>query len=233
VNGAQVTVASHAHFDAHISHPQSVCRLADELAAQGKTVIMIRHDDEVCSVFGVADVPRANSRQVIADLKRLGLHTRMLTGDSPAVAGAVGQQVGVDEVQAGLLPEEKVAAIAALREEYQAVAMVGDGVNDAPSLAQADVGIAMGGAGSAQAIEAADVVLMGDDLGQLPFVVWLSRQTRRVVTANIVLALAVKAAVFVLAAAGLATLWMAIVADVGASLIVILNGLRLRRLTAS
>ena len=153
----------------------------------------------------------------------------MLTGDSPTVAAEIGRQVGVDEVRAGLLPEGKVSAVAALAEQYQTVAMVGDGVNDAPALAQADVGIAMGGAGSAQAMETADVVLMGDDLAQLPFVVWLSRKTNRIVTANIALALAVKAAIFALAVAGLATLWMAIVADVGATLVVILNGLRLRR----
>jgi Cd2+/Zn2+-exporting ATPase len=148
------------------------------------------------------------------------------------VAAEIGRQVGIDEVRAGLLPEDKGSAVAALKREYQAVAMVGDGVNDAPALAQADVGVAMGGAGSAQAMETADVVLMGDDLAQLPFVVGLSRRTRAVVTANIVFALVVKAAVFALAAAGLATLWMAVVADVGASVSVILNGLRLRRMGA-
>jgi len=256
VNGAAVTVASHAHFDEYFPHPEDVCRLADELAAQGKTVIMVRHDPSaefilseaeglragcVCGLFGVADTPRPSSRQAIADLKAQGtIYTVMLTGDSPAVAAEIGRQVGVDEVRAGLLPEDKVTAVESLAEEYQTVAMVGDGINDAPALAQADVGIAIGfrperpalsagGAGSAQAMETADVVLMGDDLAQLPFIVHLSRQTRGVVTANIVFALAVKAVVFGLAAAGLATLWMAIVADVGATTVVILNGMRLRR----
>ena len=185
-------------------------------------------------MFGVADTPRPSSRQAIADLKAHGdIHTVMLTGDSPTVAAEIGHQVGVDEVRAGLLPEEKVAAIAALTEQYQAVAMVGDGVNDAPALARADVGIAMGGAGSDQAMETADVVLMGDDLAQLPFIVHLSRKTKDIVTANIVFALAVKAAIFALAVAGLATLWMAITADVGASVAVILNGMRLRRMKGS
>ena len=236
VNGALVTVASHAHFDESIPHQPSVCRLADELAAQGKTVIMVRHDDEVCALFGVADTPRPSSRQAIADLKARGMHTVMLTGDNPTVAAEIGRQVGIDEVRAGLLPEEKVAAVAALAERRgdsggrPLVAMVGDGVNDAPALARADVGIAMGGAGSAQAMETADVILMGDDLSQLPFVVWLSHKTRGIVTANIAFALAVKVVIFVLAAAGLATLWMAIAADVGASVAVILNGMRLRRM---
>ncbi len=231
VNGEQVTVASHAHFDEYVPHQASVCQLADELAAQGKTVILVQHDDELCALFGVADTLRTGSRQALADLKAHGdVHTIMLTGDNPTVAAEIGRQVAVDEVRAGLLPEEKVSAIAALAEEYQVVAMVGDGVNDAPALAQANVGIAMGGAGSAQAMETADVVLMGDDLAQLPFIVWLSRKTRGIVTANIAFALAVKAAIFALAAVGLATLWMAIAADVGASVAVILNGMRLRRM---
>ena len=230
VNGAQVTVASHAHFDEYFAHPESVCQLADELTAQGKTIIMVRHDDEVCALFAVADTPRSNSSQALADLKaRGGIHTVMLTGDNPTVAEAIARQVGLDEVRAGLMPEEKVAAVATLAEKYGDVAMVGDGVNDAPALAQADVGIAMGGAGSAQAMETADVVLMGDDLAQLPFIVRLSRQTKRIVAANITFALIVKALVFILAMAGLGTLWMAIAADVGASLAVILNGMRLRR----
>jgi Cd2+/Zn2+-exporting ATPase len=229
VNGSQVTVASHTHFDEYIPHQPSICRQADELTTQGKTVILVRHDNEMCAMFAVADTPRASGRQALAALKANGIHTVMLTGDNPTVAEEIGRQVGVDEVRAGLLPEGKVAAVEELAKEYQVVAMVGDGVNDAPALAQADVGIAMGGAGSAQALETADVVLMGDDLAQLPFIVWLSRKTRDIVTANIVFALAVKALIFILAAAGLATLWMAIAADVGASLAVILNGVRLRR----
>ncbi len=229
VNGARVTVASHAHFDEHFAHPSGVCQVADELAAEGKTVVLVQHDDRVCAMFGVADTARSGSREVIADLEAQGIHTVMLTGDSQAVAEAIGREVGVSEVRADLLPEDKVRAVAALAEVHHPVAMVGDGVNDAPALAQASVGIAMGGVGSAQAMETADVVLMGDDLSQLGFLVTLSRRTRRVVTTNIILALAVKAAVFGLAALGLATLWMAIVADVGTTLIVILNGMRLNR----
>jgi len=230
VNGSPVTVASHAHFDQYFPHDPAICQLAEELAEQGKTVILVQHDDQVCGLFGVADVPREKSREVLAALKAERLHTVMLTGDSAPVAAEIGRQVGVDQVLAELLPEDKLAAVVELAAQYGAVAMVGDGVNDAPALAQADVGIAMGGAGSDQAMETADVVLMGDDLAQLPFVMALSRRTRRVITANIVFALAVKAVVFALAAAGLATLWMAVVADVGASVAVILNGMRLRRM---
>jgi len=232
VNGRRVTVASHPYFDERFPHSAAVCRQADELAAQGKTVILIRHDDEVCARFGVADTLRPISRHVIAELRARGIRTVMLTGDGDAVAAEIGRQAGVDEVRAGLLPEDKVSAVAALKERYRTVAMVGDGVNDAPALAQADVGIAMGGVGSAQAMETADVVLMGDDLSQLPYLVWLSAKTGATIRANIVLALAVKALVFALAAAGLATLWMAIAADVGASVAVILHGMRLRRAAA-
>jgi len=229
VNGRQVTVGSHPYFDAALPHAETVCREAERLAAAGKTVMLVSHDEHVCSVFAVADTPRSESRDTLADLRALGdIHTLMLTGDGPTVAEAIGRQVGVDDMRAGLLPEDKVAAIRELAAGETGVAMVGDGVNDAPALAQATVGIAMGGAGSAQAMETADVVLMGDDLRQLPFIVRLSRSTRRTIRANIGFALAIKAAVFVLAVAGVATLWMAILADVGASLAVILNGLRLR-----
>jgi Cd2+/Zn2+-exporting ATPase len=152
----------------------------------------------------------------------------MLTGDHPSVAAEIGRQIGIDEVRAGLLPEDKMTAITELGEQHGTVAMVGDGINDAPALARADVGIAMGGAGTDQAMETADVVLMGDDLHQLPFLVRLSHRSKSTITANVVFALATKAVIFGLAAAGLATLWMAIAADVGTSLAVILNGMRMR-----
>ncbi|MBN1874817.1 MAG: cadmium-translocating P-type ATPase [Anaerolineae bacterium] len=255
VNGTTVTVASHPYFDATVPHTDIVCREAERLAGEGKTVILVGHDDiltttpQVCSVFAVADRPRAASPEIIADLKTLNhIRTAMLTGDSSTVANAVAQYTGVDTVYAGLLPEEKVEIVremqegkeeegnienpksrsGGLRNAPMTVAFVGDGVNDAPALAQADVGVAMGGAGSAQAMETADVVLMGDDLRQLPFLIRLSQRTRQTVRANIIFALAIKSIVFVLAASGIATLWMAIVADVGASLAVILNGMRLR-----
>lgn len=238
VNGERITVASHPYFDAVLPHSAAVCREAERLAAAGRTVMLVCHDESVCSIFAVADKPRAASADVIAALRRLGgLRTVMLTGDGQTVAQAVARAVGVDEVRAELLPEGKVNAVQELQHggngAAPVVAFVGDGINDAPALAQADVGIAMGGAGSHQALETADVVLMGDDLRQLPFIIQLSRRTRQTIRANIIFALAVKAAIFGLAAAGAGSLWLAIAADVGASLAVILNGMRLRRVTVA
>jgi len=232
VNGEMVTVASHAHFDEVVPHGPDACQKANQLASQGKTVIMVQHDDNLCAIIGVADQAREESPQVIAELREMGLRAFMLTGDNNSVAQEIARQVGVDEVYSDLLPADKLALVTELRESGIGVAMIGDGVNDAPALAAADVGIAMGGAGSAQAMETADAVLMGNDLSQLPFTVRLSRRTRTIVTSNIIIALVIKAAIFGLAAAGLATLWLAIVADVGASLVVILNGMRLRSFRA-
>jgi Zn2+/Cd2+-exporting ATPase len=151
----------------------------------------------------------------------------LLTGDNAETANAIAREIGVDEVRAELLPEDKVAAIEDLRRRYGTVVMVGDGVNDAPALATADVGIAMGAAGSDAALETADVALMADELLKIPYAVRLSRATVRNIRANIAFSLALKAAFLGLAVAGVATLWMAVVADMGASLIVIANGLRL------
>jgi Cd2+/Zn2+-exporting ATPase len=157
----------------------------------------------------------------------------MLTGDNEATARAIATTAGLDEVQANLLPEEKVSAIETLLERYGTVAMVGDGVNDAPALARATVGIAMGAAGTDTALETADVALMADDLSKLPFAVRLSQRSRWIIRQNVALALIIKAVFLGLALAGMATLWMAVFADMGASLIVTFNGMRLLRQRAS
>ena len=180
-------------------------------------------------LVGVADRERASAPGVVAELRRTGVaRVAMLTGDHEATARAVGARVGVDDVRAELLPVDKVSAIAELR-GAGTVAMVGDGINDAPALAAADVGIVMGAVGSAAAIETADVALMTDDLSRIPYAIRLGRATVRNVHANVVIALVLKAAFVVAAASGVATLWMAVLADTGASVIVLANALRLRR----
>ncbi len=151
----------------------------------------------------------------------------MLTGDNKLTAQAIGKQAGIDEVKGGLLPEDKLTAIKALQSDHGITGMTGDGINDAPALAQADIGFAMGGAGTDTAMEAADVVIMNDDLGRIAETVRLSRSTRTVLWQNITLALGIKAVFLVLAVFGNATMWMAVFADMGASLIVVFNGLRL------
>jgi Cd2+/Zn2+-exporting ATPase len=179
----------------------------------------------------VADMPRADSPEALRALKAIDPHLRtvMLTGDNPTVAQTVASLVGaVDEVQAGLLPEDKVDAVRNLQERYGAVAMVGDGVNDAPALAAAAVGIAMGGAGTAQAMETADMVLMQDNLTRLPEAVRLSRKAMGIIRQNITFSLVVKGVFLLLTIPGWATLWMAVFADMGASLIVTANGMRAR-----
>jgi Cd2+/Zn2+-exporting ATPase len=153
----------------------------------------------------------------------------MLTGDNASVAHAVAQSIGIDDVRANLMPAQKLEAVQALQDEFGQIAMVGDGVNDAPALAAADLGIAMGGAGTDQAIETADVALMADDLAQLPFAIRLGRKAVNTIQFNIWFALLIKAVFLVTAFFGIATLWMAVFADMGASLIVTLNGMRLLR----
>jgi Cd2+/Zn2+-exporting ATPase len=187
-------------------------------------------DDHVCGLLGVADAVQREASSAVTELRRLGIeHLVILTGDNTPTARAVGGEVGIDEVRAELLPEDKVAAIEELVGRYGSVAMVGDGINDAPALAASSLGIAMGAAGSDAAIETADIALMADDLHRLPWLVRHSRRTLRIIRQNIAFALGVKAVVFALAVAGIATLWLAIAADMGASLLVIGNGLRLLR----
>jgi Cd2+/Zn2+-exporting ATPase len=202
----------------------------DVLASDGRTAVFVAVDDEVRGAIVIADRPRPSARNVIELLREHGLdHIVMLTGDNEGAARHISGAVGVEEHRADLLPQDKVTAVEDLRHRYGSIAMVGDGVNDAPALAAADVGIAMGAAGTDAALETADVALMSDDLSKIPYAIRLSRLTLRTIKTNIALSLVVKAVFLTLAVTGNATLWMAIVADTGASLVVIANGLRLLR----
>jgi Cd2+/Zn2+-exporting ATPase len=200
------------------------------LHSDGKTVVLVEQDGALIGVIGIADAVRSTSRDAVAALKRAGIeHTIMLTGDNPAAAAAISSQAGVDEFRAELLPEAKLDAVTALLTEYGKVAMVGDGVNDAPALATATVGVAMGGAGTDTALETADIALMADDLTQLPFAVGLSRAALRTIKINIAFAIGIKLLALLLIIPGWLTLWMAIMADMGASIVVTLYGIRLLR----
>ncbi len=232
VDGHTVTIGSHALFDAEHPHEAGLCTQISQAEARGQTTLLVCNCDDggVQGFIALADTPRATSRQAIADLRGAGItRTVMLTGDNAAAGAAVAQAVGADEVRAALLPADKLQAVHDLQARYGPVAMVGDGVNDTPSLAAASVGIAMGAAGSAQALETADIALMSDDLAQLPWLLRLSHRTARVLRQNITLSLALKLAFVVLALGGWATLWAAVLADTGAALLVTLNGMRLLR----
>lgn len=229
VAGHQVRVGSHAFVHGVRTEKGDFCRQVEAVSAQGRTALVV--EDVCCAsrAYGVvADAVRPEAAEAVATLRALGIHhTVMLTGDHPAVAERIARETGVDEVRAGLLPTEKVRAVEELLARYGTVAMVGDGVNDAPALARASIGIAMGAAGSDVALETADVALMGDDLRGIPYIVQLSRKVVAIVRQNVAFSLATKAAFLGLAVAGVATLWMAVFADVGVSLLVILNGMRL------
>nr|WP_278185271.1 heavy metal translocating P-type ATPase [Paraburkholderia ginsengiterrae] len=201
----------------------------DELEGQGKTVAMLVDSERVLALFAVADTVKETSRAAIADLHRLGVNTAMLTGDNPHTAAAIAQKVGIDEARGNQLPEDKLSAVAQWSSQGATVGMVGDGINDAPALARADIGFAMGAMGTDTAIETADVALMDDDLRKIPSFIRLSKSTHSVLVQNITLALGIKSVFLVLTVIGLGTMWMAVFADVGASLLVVTNGLRLLR----
>jgi len=230
VSGAEVVLGNHRLFEERRLCTPEVHRLLDAASANGRTAVLVARDGEPVGIIEVADRPRETSREVLQLLKRQGVETVvMLTGDGPATAARIAQELGIDEVRAELLPEDKVRVVEELRHRFGAVAMVGDGVNDAPALASADVGIAMGVAGSDAALETADVALMADELMKIPYALRLSRATMRNIRVNLAISIVLKAAFVALAIGGWATLWMAIVADTGASIIVIANALRLLR----
>ena len=199
------------------------------LEAEGKTTLALTDGKSVLAVFAVADTVRAESREAITALKTLGIKIIMLTGDNEHTAAAIARHVGIDEVHGNALPEDKARVVASKSEAGEKIGMVGDGINDALALARADIGFAMGAAGSDTAIETADVALMDDDLRKLPQFFRLSHATNAVLKQNITVALAIKAAFLAITIAGHGTMWMAVFADMGASLLVVLNGLRLLR----
>ena len=200
---------------------------------QGRTVTLLADESGVLALFAVADTIKPSSRQAIAELKALGITTVMLTGDNVATAKTIASEAGIDDARGNLLPEDKLTVIKDLQQRHGATGMTGDGINDAPALAQADIGFAMGAAGTDIAMEAADVVIMNDDLRRVPATIELSRRTHSVLWQNITLALGIKAVFMVLALFGSATMWMAVFADMGATLLVVANGLRLARVPAA
>jgi Cd2+/Zn2+-exporting ATPase len=195
---------------------------------EGKTVMLVALDEEIVGALAVADTLRPDVPGVMDSLEREGIgHTIMLTGDNERVAAAIAQQAGVSEYRADLMPEDKQAVIGALLDQYGQVGMVGDGVNDAPALANATVGIAMGGAGTDVALETADVALMADDLGKLPFAVGLGRATRSIIIQNLVIALGVIVLLVIASLTGAAGIGIAILFHEGSTIVVVLNALRL------
>ncbi|WP_079524380.1 heavy metal translocating P-type ATPase [Solibacillus isronensis] len=205
----------------------SITENITRMQTQGKTVMVLGTEKEILSLIAVADEMRESSKEVISKLNHMGIETVMLTGDNQRTAAAIGKQVGVSDIQADLLPEDKLNFIKKLREKHQSVAMVGDGVNDAPALAASSVGVAMGGAGTDTALETADIALMSDDLSKLPYTIKLSRKALVIIKQNITFSLAIKLVALLLVMPGWLTLWIAIFADMGATLLVTLNSLRL------
>ncbi|WP_426116002.1 heavy metal translocating P-type ATPase [Pseudomonas sp. DSP3-2-2] len=199
----------------------------DVLEKQGKSVVLLLDNSGPLALFAVADTVKDSSREAIEQLHKLGVKTLMLTGDNPHTAKAIAAQVGIDQAQGNLMPADKLQAIEALYAQGHRVGMVGDGINDAPALARAEIGFAMAAAGTDTAIETADVALMDDDLRKIPAFIQLSRRTSAILKQNIILALVIKAIFLVVTFAGMATMWMAVFADMGVSLLVVFNGLRL------
>lgn len=227
VAGSEAWLGSRRYLEERVNST-GVLQQADALSNAGRTIVAVGDSQDVWGLIAVADAVRPEAEQIVTALHRAGIkHVVMLTGDNRATAEAIAKQTGIDEVRAELLPGDKVAAVEDLVARYGSVAMVGDGVNDAPAMARASLGIAMGAMGSDAAIETADVALMSDDLSKLSWLIRHSRATLAVIWQNVAFSIAVKLLFTVLTVMGLASLWGAIAADVGASLLVVLNGLRL------
>ena len=229
IEGTKYLLGNHRLMEESGSSSAALEARLATLEAQGKTVVVLASEGVPLILLAVADTVKDSSRDAIAALHGLGIETVMLTGDNARTASAIARQVGIDEALGGQLPEDKLQVIERFIREGRHIGMVGDGINDAPALARANIGFAMGAAGSDTAIETADVALMDDDLGKVARFVQLSRATRTVLVQNITLALGIKAVFLGLTVVGYGTMWMAVFADMGASLIVVANGLRLVR----
>ncbi len=231
INGHSYFLGNH-----HFADEKKVCNakiesILKQFEQEGKTTIVLGNDKKVLGILAVTDTLRETSTKAIKWLHNLGIRTVMITGDNPTTAKGIAKIVGIDDVQANLLPQDKLSAIDVLQKKYGVVGMVGDGINDAPALAKATIGFAMGNAGTDVALETADVALMEDNLTKLPFFIALSWRTRRKLLENISLSIGIKVIFFVLALFGFASLWLAVFADMGASLLVVFNGLRLLHFT--
>lgn len=230
IDGKTFWLGSHRYLEQRGQETLEVRQQLEAMQEAGRTVVVIGNDEHVCGFITLADAIRDETREAIKTLHQVGIkRIVMLTGDNEGTAKAIGKESGIDEVHAELLPEDKVAEVEELVSRYEHVAMIGDGVNDAPALARASLGLAMGAAGSDAAIETADIALMSDDLSKLPWLIGHSRRTLSIIRQNIWFSLAIKALFVVLTLMGMASLWAAIAADMGASLLVIANGLRLLR----
>ena len=230
LSGRLFWIGSHRMMHEKGNETAALHEKAKELEGSGLSVVAVGNEEHVCGLISVADSVRDQSADAVQALRNEGIRVIMLTGDHEITAGRVAAATGVDEFRGGLLPEDKVDFIRSFSKESGPVAMVGDGVNDAPAMAAADLGIAMGAAGSDVAIETADIALMADDLSKLGWLIDHSKRTLRIIKENVFLSLGIKVAVLGAALLGAATLWMAIAADMGATLLVIFNGLRLLRM---
>lgn len=229
VNGYGLVLGNHGLIERRGQCSQYLESVLDQHQAAGRTVTMLASNEGVHGVFAVADRMKADAPDAVQQLKSLGVDSVLLSGDNDVVVRQVAQQAGMGAHRGQLMPQDKLNELNALRQSHGVVAMVGDGINDAPALAQADIGIAMGVIGTDTAVEAADVVIMNDDLRRVPELIRLSQRTHVVLWQNIALALGIKAVFLVMAVSGYATMWMAVFADMGASLIVVANGLRMLR----
>ena len=230
--GAQIVCGTPRLFASRGGLTSEAAAIAQEFAVRGMSPVIVTRNAAPIGVIGVTDKPKTDAARVVSDLRAQGVsRVAMLTGDHDAAAQATGSQLGVDDVRSAQLPQDKVSAVEQLRHAHGAVAMVGDGVNDAPALAAADVGIVMGAMGSDAALETADIALMTDELPKVPYTIRLSRATVANIRVNVALSIGLKAAFVILAVAGVATLWMAVLADTGASALVVANAVRLRKFT--